>query len=69
MVNGKRVVEVENGNHEAEELAKCDDQSDGKRREFSGKDKHTPDANELRDTVSNHEEPHLRHVEAHTVKY
>ena len=63
MIHGERILEEENGDDQAKKLAKCDNKCDRERAEFRGEDKHTSNTNELRDTITEQEEPHTRNAQ------
>lgn len=56
----ERVLEVEDGDDEAEELSERDHQRDGERSALCGENEDAADANILCDDVSQHVEPHYR---------
>ena len=68
MVDGERVFKEEDGDQEAEELAKGDDESDGEGCELRRQHEHATNAYELRDAVTEHEEPQPGHVEVHPME-
>ena len=64
MLEGERVLEVEDRKEQTDKFPECDDQRYDERGTLGGEDKDTSDADVLGDAVTQDVEPHLRYRES-----